>query len=302
MRRPRNRVVQVRRFGGPDGLEGSTPLPKARGRCACSPRAWSTPTWQSGATSTRKTMRRRPPFVLGYDVVGEIDQFGDGASGFRLGDRVADLTVLGSNAACRTLQASHLTRVPAGVDAAEAAALIFSWTTAYQFLHRATRVQRGQRMLVHGASPSARPSSAALPSHRHGYKDEFFNTIGPTADTRSASPGFVRVRAGGTRPCFLAEPVLGDHRGSCYQYVAAHWNTVCAAGETSSSLRPVRHRIWRFPEADDVAAVRLFQGIEISDDVSTAIGLRKSHKSHLRPRYLRSWIGQVRIKRSRIPS
>jgi NADPH:quinone reductase len=45
-----------------------------------------------------QTMRRRPPFVLGYDVVGEIDQLGDGVSGFQLGDRVAHLTVLGSNA------------------------------------------------------------------------------------------------------------------------------------------------------------------------------------------------------------
>ncbi|MBI3595649.1 MAG: zinc-binding dehydrogenase [Nitrospirae bacterium] len=99
-----------------------------------------------------QTMRRRPPFVLGYDVVGEIDQLGDGVSGFQLGDRVADLTVLGSNAAYRTLRADHLTRVPAGVDAAEAAALILSWTTAYQLLHRAARVQRGQRVLVHGAA------------------------------------------------------------------------------------------------------------------------------------------------------
>jgi NADPH:quinone reductase-like Zn-dependent oxidoreductase len=97
-------------------------------------------------------MRRRPPFVLGYDVVGEIDQLGDGVRGFQLGDRVADLTVLGSNAAYRTLRASDLTRVPVGVDAAEAAALILSWTTAYQLLHRAARVQRGQRVLVHGAA------------------------------------------------------------------------------------------------------------------------------------------------------
>ena len=69
-----------------------------------------------------QTMLRRPPFVLGCDVVGEIDQIGEGVSGFQLGDRVADLTVLGSNAAYRTLRPSDLTRVPAGVDAAEAAA------------------------------------------------------------------------------------------------------------------------------------------------------------------------------------
>jgi NADPH:quinone reductase-like Zn-dependent oxidoreductase len=90
--------------------------------------------------------------VLGYDVVGEIDQLGDGVRGFQVGDRVADLTVVGSNAAYRTLRADGLTRVPTGLDAAEAAALILSWTTAYQLLHRAARVQRGQRVLVHGAA------------------------------------------------------------------------------------------------------------------------------------------------------
>jgi NADPH:quinone reductase-like Zn-dependent oxidoreductase len=55
------------------------------------------------------------------DVVGEIDQLGDGVSRLHLGDRVADMTVLGSNATYRTLRADHLTRVPTGVDAAEAA-------------------------------------------------------------------------------------------------------------------------------------------------------------------------------------
>jgi len=90
--------------------------------------------------------------VLGYDFVGEIDQLGDGVRGFQLGDRVADMTVVGSNAAYRTLRAERLTRVPPGLDAAEAATLILSWTTAYQLLHRAARVQRGQRVLVQGAA------------------------------------------------------------------------------------------------------------------------------------------------------
>src|SRR5262249_35290000 len=95
---------------------------------------------------------RRPPFVMGYDIVGEIDQLGDGVSGLNLGDRMADITILGSNATYRTLQADHLTRVPASIDAAEAAALILSWTTAYQLLHRAAQVQRGKRVLVQGAA------------------------------------------------------------------------------------------------------------------------------------------------------
>jgi NADPH:quinone reductase-like Zn-dependent oxidoreductase len=99
-----------------------------------------------------QTAAQRPPFVMGYDVVGEIDQLGDGVTGFQVGDRVADMTVLGSNAAYRTLRADRLARVPAGVDAAEVATLVLSWTTAYQLLHRAARVQRGQQVLVHGAA------------------------------------------------------------------------------------------------------------------------------------------------------
>jgi NADPH:quinone reductase len=54
--------------------------------------------------------------------VGEIDQLGEGVNGFQVGDRVADMTVVGSNAAYRTLRADQLARVPPGVDPAEAAA------------------------------------------------------------------------------------------------------------------------------------------------------------------------------------
>ncbi len=156
MSEPRNRVVQVRRFGGVDGLEVvDAPLPTA-GRGEVRVRVLASSVQYTDVTIRRhlypQTAARRPPFVLGYDVVGEIDQLGDGVRGFQIGDRVADLTVVGSNAAYRTLRADRLARVPAGLDAAEAATLILSWTTAYQLLHRATGVQRGQRVLVHGAA------------------------------------------------------------------------------------------------------------------------------------------------------
>jgi NADPH:quinone reductase-like Zn-dependent oxidoreductase len=156
IREPRNRVVQVRRFGDPGGLEVvDAPLPTA-GRGEVRVRVLASGLEFTDVVIRRhlypQTAARRPPFVLGYDVVGEIDQLGDGVSGFRLGNRVADMTVLGSNATYRTLKARHLTRVPAGIDSAEAAALILSWTTAYQLLHRAARVERGQRVLVHGAA------------------------------------------------------------------------------------------------------------------------------------------------------
>jgi NADPH2:quinone reductase len=156
MEEPRNRVVQVRSFGGPEELEVvDAPMPTA-GRGEVRVRVLASSVVYTDVVIRRhlypQTIHRQPPFVLGYDVVGEIDQLGDGVSGLQLGDRVADMTVLGSNAAYRTLRADDVTRVPVGVDAAEAATLILSWTTAYQLLHRSARVEPGQRALVHGAA------------------------------------------------------------------------------------------------------------------------------------------------------
>jgi len=156
MSEPPNRVVQVKRFGDPDVIEIVDAPPPTAGPGEVRVRVLASSVEYTDVTIRRhvyaQTATLRPPFVLGYDVVGEIDQLGAGVSGFQLGDRVADMTVVGSNAAYRTLRASDLTRVPAGVDAAEAAALILSWTTAYQLLHRTARVRRGQRVLVQGAA------------------------------------------------------------------------------------------------------------------------------------------------------
>ena len=156
MMEQRNRVVQVSRFGDPGRLEVvEAPLPTA-GSGEVRVRVLASSLNYTEVLIRRhlypQTMRLRPPFVMGYDVVGAIDQLGEGVHEFQIGDRVADMTVVGSNADYRTLRASDVARVPVDVDAAEAAALILSWTTAHQLLHRAAKVQRGQRVLVHGAA------------------------------------------------------------------------------------------------------------------------------------------------------
>jgi NADPH:quinone reductase-like Zn-dependent oxidoreductase len=156
MTEPCNQAVQVIRHGSADELRVvDVPLPIA-GRGEVRVRVLASSIEYTDVVIRRhlyaQTAFLRPPFALGYDVVGEIDQIGEGVTGFRLGDRVADMTVVGSNARYRTLRAADLTRVPDGVDAAAAAAVILSWTTAWQLLHRAAQVRAGQRVLVQGAA------------------------------------------------------------------------------------------------------------------------------------------------------
>src|SRR5512136_2534135 len=95
----RNRAVQLRRFGDAEGLEVvDCPLPTA-GRGEVRVRMVASGIEYTDVVIRRhlypQTMRLRPPFAMGYDIVGEIDQLGDGVDNFRIGDRVADMTVVG---------------------------------------------------------------------------------------------------------------------------------------------------------------------------------------------------------------
>ena len=74
MSEPRNRVVQLRHFGGPEGPEVvDAPLPVAHGG-ELRVRVLASGLEYTDVVIRRhlypQTMHRRPPFVLGYDVVG----------------------------------------------------------------------------------------------------------------------------------------------------------------------------------------------------------------------------------------
>jgi NADPH:quinone reductase-like Zn-dependent oxidoreductase len=84
-------------------------------------------------------------------MVGVVDKLGEGVTHFKVGQRVADLTVIGAYPEYLCLPESRLTLVPNGLDPAEAVSLILSYITAYQMLHRVANVKQGQRILIHGA-------------------------------------------------------------------------------------------------------------------------------------------------------
>src|SRR5258708_36225991 len=92
------------------------------------------------------------PFVPGYEVAGVVDALGPGVEGFRVGQRVAALTVHGGFAEVLVREAFHFVPIPDGVSDRDAAAVILTGVTAYQAIHRVGRAHAGQTALVTGAA------------------------------------------------------------------------------------------------------------------------------------------------------
>src|SRR5215469_9620623 len=94
----------------------------------------------------------RVPYTPGWDLVGIVDQIGEGVSGFGLGQSVAAMPISGCYAQYVCLAHRKFIPMPADLDPAEAVAVILNYITAYQMLNRSAKVKPGQRMLIHGAS------------------------------------------------------------------------------------------------------------------------------------------------------
>ena len=92
------------------------------------------------------------PFVPGYEIVGEVTAVGQSITKFKIGNRVAALTVYGGYSEYIYLDQDDLVIVPDGLDPAQVVTCVLNYTTAYQMLHRVAKVQSGESMLVIGAS------------------------------------------------------------------------------------------------------------------------------------------------------
>lgn len=94
-----------------------------------------------------------PPFVIGFEAVGIIEDVGEGVTEFKTGDRVAyAIPPLGSYTEIRNYPADKLLHMPFGLDDKKVAALLMKGMTAHYLLHRTYSVQSGDVILVHAAA------------------------------------------------------------------------------------------------------------------------------------------------------
>ncbi|MFI7648108.1 NADP-dependent oxidoreductase [Micromonospora sp. NPDC049460] len=97
-----------------------------------------------------------PPFVLGFDVSGAVEEVGPGVTLFAPGDEVFGMPRFphpaGAYAEFVTAPARHFCRKPTNIDHTTAAALPLASLTAWQALVDTADVRPGQRVLVHAAA------------------------------------------------------------------------------------------------------------------------------------------------------
>ncbi len=151
-----HRRVIVRRRGGPDVLqvvEEELPRPLA-GQVRVRILTAGVSAYDLMIRSHRFPGTPRPPFTLGVDVVGVVDELGEGVSTVDAGGRVAALTGHdgGGYSEFICLPSSALVPVPAGVDSAEAVCVVANYLTAHTAMHTAAAVRSGERILIHGAA------------------------------------------------------------------------------------------------------------------------------------------------------
>ncbi len=103
--------------------------------------------------SLKYISRTRFPLTLGRDIAGVVEQAGE-KSKFRPGDKVFGMLSLngGGYAEFATIKESNLCHIPDGLSMTEAAATPLASLTALQGLQKGPRINKGDRILINGAS------------------------------------------------------------------------------------------------------------------------------------------------------
>jgi NADPH2:quinone reductase len=100
------------------------------------------------------TYQEKPklPFIIGMEVAGRIEACGEGVEGFDAGQRVASYCGIGGLSEYIVLPAAICVPVPDNMSARDAAAFLIAYGTSHVALDYKARLQKGERLLVLGAS------------------------------------------------------------------------------------------------------------------------------------------------------
>ncbi|HEY1577849.1 MAG TPA: quinone oxidoreductase [Terracidiphilus sp.] len=100
----------------------------------------------------RGTYKATLPLVPGSEAAGTIEELGSGVTGFKPGDLVASVGMLGSYAEYALVPASQVVKVPDGLSPEQAAAAMLQGMTAHYLAKSTHALKAGDTALVHAGA------------------------------------------------------------------------------------------------------------------------------------------------------
>ena len=100
--------------------------------------------------------------ILGLEVAGVIDEVGRGVSEWEKGERIMSLVAGGGYAEYAVADASHLMRVPPGMDFVEAACVCEAYITAFFNIFMLGGLEDGDAVLIHGGGGGVNTAAIQL--------------------------------------------------------------------------------------------------------------------------------------------
>ncbi|MFI5934042.1 NADP-dependent oxidoreductase [Actinoplanes sp. NPDC051494] len=171
------KAVRQHTFGGPETLtvedvERPSPLPTevlVRVHAAgINPVDWKT----RGGTGMAGVLGE-PPFILGWDVAGVVEEVGFGVTTLAPGDEVYGMPwfprAAGAYAEYVTAPSRHFTRKPTTASFEQAAAVPLAGLTAWQALVDTAAVQPGRRVLITAAAGGVGHLAVQFAKHLGAY-------------------------------------------------------------------------------------------------------------------------------------
>jgi len=170
------RVMEVARPGGPEVLQAAqrpAPEPEPTEVLVRVRAAGLNPVdWKTRAGGGLSGLLGAGPWVLGWDVAGEVVALGGGVTRFAVGDRVFGMPRFphegGGYGEYVTAPSRHFARIPDGLDDVAAAGLPLAGLTALQSFD-AAGLEKGQRVLVHAAAGGVGHVAVQLAKARGAY-------------------------------------------------------------------------------------------------------------------------------------
>jgi NADPH:quinone reductase-like Zn-dependent oxidoreductase len=161
------KAIIYTQFGPPEVLhlqEVEKPTPKAHEvliRIYATTVAKEDPDWRASPGLNGFLKPRNP--ILGQELAGEVEAIGSVVTRFRPGDQVFGIDAFGTYAEYKCMpEAGALAIKPATLSYAEAASIPNGALTALPFLRDQGKIQRGQTVLIYGASGSVGAAAVQL--------------------------------------------------------------------------------------------------------------------------------------------